>query len=83
MKPIIDHMTALAEDADRHDETCTDAHEGSCISNRWYMVACLMGYLGLELSDLGHIAESWLDLQCEIEPCEVEDSILDAKEIGE
>ncbi len=80
---LIDHMVALARDADTHDESCDDSQDGCCISNRWYTVACLMNYLGLELSDLGHIAEAWMDLRCETQETDESDRILDAKEIGE
>jgi len=77
---FLDHMLGLAKDADAHDETCSDSEDGCCISNRWYTVACLMNHLGLELRDLGHIAEAWMDLQCEMHPDD--EDVLEAKEIG-
>jgi hypothetical protein len=75
------HIVALAKSAQIHDRECSP-EDGFCASNRWYMMACLMVQLDLDIADLGHIGEALIDIQCAIEDCnEVPDDILNAKEI--
>lgn len=86
-------ITALGKFAEEHDKECTETKDhadgcphSTCFENRYRLVASLMLETGLELSDIGFIAEALIELECnavmEPEAATPETDILDAKELN-
>lgn len=54
-----------------------------CYANRVHLIAALMLEMGLDIADVGLVAEAIIDIQCEPDvPAEAEPDVLDAKELN-
>lgn len=65
-----------------HDKVCGEI----CSDYRYFVIALLMDSFNMTIIDLGYIADKLLEVQMEGKYeayCEPDDSILEAKEIGE
>ena len=68
---LTEMTTALAADADAHDKVCTDTCDCTdhvCMDYRYFVVALVMNALGVDLTDIGYVADKLIFIG-ESQPC--------------
>lgn len=76
----VETLGTLADAHDHAGHDDCDEHT-PCWEHRYHTVAILMMRLGLDVTDIGFIADKLIEIQCEAGDPPVDDDVLDAKEL--